>query len=144
MRRLRSSSLVSVYQSPCSSFGSTDGLFLQRQPDGILQDSENKAWRPLPLRRLTPKQTALLVLETYFLEFLSSLYLRGVWQCVILSGLGYWYNDLEGADSNCNIQNLINACAYVYFISGALELVSDPPIVLLKPVAYRRRFKLEF
>ena len=112
----------------------------QRQPDSIQEDSENKAWRPLPSKRLTSDQATFLMLASYVGAVLSSLYLGGIGQCVILIGLGHWYNDLKGADSNCIIRNLINACGYICFTSGALDVMSNPAIAFLKPVAYRWLF----
>ena len=109
----------------------------QRQPDGIKEDSENKPWRPLPSKRLTPKQATSSMLALYFLAFLSSLYLGGIWQCITLMGLGYWYNDRKGADSSCIIRNFINACGYICFTSGSLEVMSNSSSTLLKPVAYQ-------
>ena len=109
----------------------------QRQLDSITEDTENKPWRPLPSQRLTSEQAKLTMLVSYLIAFLSSLYLGGVWQCITLVGLGYWYNDLRGADSSCITRNFINACGYICFTSGALHVASDPSVVLLRPVAYQ-------
>jgi len=42
--------------------------------------------------------------------------------------LGYWYNDLHGADSFCVVRNFINACGYMCFASGALEVMLEKSI----------------
>lgn len=109
----------------------------QRQQDGIKEDTKNKAWRPLPSKRLTPEQAKSTMLVFYLIAFLSSLCLGGIWQCITLIGLGYWYNDLRGADSSCITRNFINACGYICFTSGALQAASDPSVALLRPVAYQ-------
>lgn len=109
----------------------------QRQQDSIKEDTENKPWRPLPSKRLTPEQAKMIMLVFYPIAFLSSLYLGGSWQCIALVGLGHWYNDLKGADSSCITRNFINACGYICFTSGALQVASDPSAVLSKPVAYQ-------
>ena len=109
----------------------------QRQPDGVKEDTENKPWRPLPSKRLTAGQAKLTMLVCYLIALSSSLYLGGVWQCITLVGLGYWYNDLKGADNSCITRNLINACGYICFTSGALEVTSGLSIVSMRPVAYQ-------
>lgn len=109
----------------------------QRQQDSIKEDAENKSWRPLPSRRLTPEQAKQIMMIFYPTAFLSSLYLGGVGQCVTLMGLGYWYNDLRGADNSCITRNFINACGYICFTSGAMQVASDPSVEFLRPVAYQ-------
>ena len=108
----------------------------QRKKESIKEDAENKPWRPLPSKRLTMRQAKLSMLAFYLIALLSSLYLGGIGQCIILVGLGYWYNDLGGADSSCITRNLINACGYICFTSGALHVASDHPLLSLEPVAY--------
>lgn len=112
----------------------------QRQPASIKEDTENKAWRPLPSKRLTTEQATLMMLAFYLIAVLSSLYLGGIWQCITLLGLGYWYNDLKGADSSCITRNFINACGYICFTSGSLEAASDCSVAFWKPVAYQWLF----
>ena len=36
--------------------------------------------------------------------------------------LDYWYNDCGGADSSCLIRNFINACGFISYSSGAMEV----------------------
>ncbi len=109
----------------------------QRQHDGIKEDTENKAWRPLPSNRLNPQQAKTTMLFFYLLAFLSSLYVGGLWQCIMLVGLGYWYNDRRGADDSCVTRNFINACGYVCFMSGTLQVASSCSFVSFSPLAYR-------
>ena len=109
----------------------------QRQQDSIKEDAKNKSWRPLPSKRLQPKQAKHIMLGFYLAAYLSSLYLGGVLQCITLMGLGFWYNDLRGADDSCITRNIINSCGYICFTSGAMQVASDPSVELLRPVAYQ-------
>lgn len=76
------------------------------------------------------------MLVLYLLAILVSIYLGGTYQCILLIGLGCWYNDLKGADSSCLTRNFINGCGYTCFTSGALEVISRHSVVLLKPIAH--------
>lgn len=109
----------------------------QRQQDSIKEDSENKPWRPLPSKRLTPHEAKSTMMIFYLIATLSSLYVGGIWQCITLVALGYWYNDLKGADNSCIARNFINACGYLCFTSGTLQVASDASVALLRPVAYQ-------
>ena len=94
----------------------------QRQHLAIEEDRINKPWRPMPSGRLARQEAKQLVLVLYPFAILISLWLGGLRQCVILIGLGFWYNDLRGADKNPVIRNLINACGFLCYASGAMEV----------------------
>ena len=96
----------------------------QRQPDSIIEDGQNKPWRSMPSKRLSGRQAKHVMLFTYFVALASSLKLGGLRQCLILIVLGYWYNDLGGADYSCIIRNFINACGILSFATGAAEVAS--------------------
>ncbi len=51
-----------------------------------------------------------------------SFFFGGLRQCVLLILLGIWYNDLSGADKNPIIRNFINACGFLCYASGAMEV----------------------
>lgn len=95
----------------------------QRQPDSIAEDALNKPWRTMPSKRMTPYQARTLMLCLYPIALATSLYIGGTKQCLSLMALGYWYNDLRGADDSWVIRNLINACGFNRFASGALEVM---------------------
>lgn len=109
----------------------------QRQQDSIKEDTENKTWRPLPSKRLTPEQARTTMVIFYLLAISSSLWVGGAWQSIALVVLGYWYNDLRGADNGYIVRNFINACGYICFISGTLQVTTDLSVVSLTPVAYQ-------
>ena len=100
----------------------------QRQPAAIAEDCLNKAWRPMPSNRLTQKQARLIMFTIYPIAGLASWYAGGVRQCMALMVLGYWYNDCGGADTSCVIRNLINACGFVCYSSGAMEVALGYPL----------------
>ena len=91
----------------------------QRLPQSILEDTVNKPWRPLPSKRLTDTEARRLLLVLVPAVFLLSLYLGGVLESVAMMLLTWMYNDLGGADENYMIRNLINACGFVCYSSGA-------------------------
>ncbi len=101
----------------------------QRHPSALQEDRLNKPWRPMPAGRLTGAQAKSLALVTYPSTFLASILLGGgTAQCVLLALFGYLYNDLKGGDVNWLLRNLLNACGFTCFASGALEVASHSPI----------------
>lgn len=100
----------------------------QRQPAAIAEDSLNKPWRPMPSKRFTPKQAKQIMFTLYPVAGLTSLYAGGLRQCIALMALGYWYNDRGGADSSWIVRNLINACGFVCYSSGAMEVALGYPL----------------
>ncbi len=100
----------------------------QPQVNSIEEDRHNKPWRPLPSARMTPKQATNVMLTSYPAAILASIYLGAPLQSVTLLGLGIWYNDLRGADANWLIRNFINACGFVCYTSGALQVALQVPL----------------
>ena len=101
----------------------------QRQPDAVEEDKINKPWRPLPSKRMSPEQAKKWMLCLYPVAICVSFLLGGLKQCIALLVLGIWYNDFAGADSSCFSRNLINACGFVSYASGAMEVAlgQSPP-----------------
>jgi len=97
----------------------------QRQPLAILEDGINKPWRPLPSKRCTPAEARAFMLIGYPLALCLSYYTGNMKQCVSLMILGYWYNDLGGADNGFLMRNFINGCGYICFAWGALNTASN-------------------
>ena len=97
----------------------------QRQTEAIKEDSINKPWRPLPSRRIQPTQAKVWMMTLYPVAIASSLYLGGIRQSVGLLAVGIWYNDLGGADQHPLIRNFINACGFLCYISGSMEVALD-------------------
>lgn len=100
----------------------------QRQPAAVAEDSINKPWRPMPSKRLTPKQALGIMASLYPVAVLVSIYVGGLKQCLLLIVLGLWYNDFGGADTSFVIRNFINACGFCCYSSGAMEVALGFPI----------------
>ena len=94
----------------------------QRQPSSIKEDSVNKPWRSIPSGRVSPQVALRLVLTLFPLAVIVSLFLGNLPQCLALILLGYWYNELNGADASCLIRNFINAGGFICFSSGAMQI----------------------
>lgn len=94
----------------------------QRQPEVIREDSVNKSWRRMPSQRMTRCQAKVWMLGIYPLAIIASVYVGGLRQCLCLLCLGFWYNDLRGADHSAVIRNLINSWGFLCYVSGALEV----------------------
>ncbi len=102
----------------------------QRQPAAIEEDRLNKPWRPMPSKRLTPEQAKRIMFLFYPIAFLVSAYIGGLRQCIALILLGYWYNDCGGADDSYITRNFINACGFICYSSGAMEVALESPLPL--------------
>ena len=102
----------------------------QRQAQAIQEDQVNKPWRPLPSHRLTSRQATYLMLGVYPFSVLSSIYLGGLRQCLLLIFLGIWYNDGAGADCHPLVRNFINAFGFLAYTSGAMEVACGACISL--------------
>jgi 4-hydroxybenzoate polyprenyltransferase len=108
----------------------------QRQPKAILEDSLNKPWRPMPSKRLSPRAAKRLMLVLYPCAILTSFVVGGHRQCLALVALGFWYNDLAGADTSCIVRNFINAAGFVAYMSGAMEVALNLPSPTLAPLVF--------
>jgi len=106
----------------------------QRQEASIEEDRLNKPWRPMPSKRLLPRQAKQLMFAFYGIASIASISLGGVRQCISLMLLGFWYNDPGGA-ARCVSRNLINACGFVCFASGAMEVALGGTLPLSKTLA---------
>lgn len=90
----------------------------QRLHNSVLEDSINKAWRPLPSGRITGVQARRLLLGIVPATFVLT-HVLGAEEFSLLSLLLTWlYNDLEGADENYIIRNLINSLGLVCWSAG--------------------------
>lgn len=76
----------------------------------------------MPAKRLTEKTAKRWMLQLYPVAIMLSIYVGGLRQCLLLIAFGCWYNDLGGADQGPLIRNLINACGFLCFASGAMEV----------------------
>lgn len=96
----------------------------QRQPESIAEDRANKPWRPMPSGRLSRPSVRILMVCFYGAALLVSALLGGLRQSVALVALGFWYNNLGGADRSAIERNAINALGYLSFLTGAMEVAT--------------------
>lgn len=110
----------------------------QRQPEAIKEDGENKPWRTMPSGRMSQTHAKRLMWCLYPVAIVASLKLGGLKQCLALIFLGWWYNDLGGADHDCLTRNFINACGFLSYASGATEVASRSALLgsPFKPIAW--------
>ena len=94
----------------------------RRQSAAIIEDKANKPWRPIRSRRLSLVQAKILVLVSYLMALCVSARFGGLKQSVALVILGYWYNDCGGADTSFVVRNFINACGFICYSSGAMDI----------------------
>ena len=104
-------------------------LHNQRLSPAISEDTINKPWRPLPAQRLSQRDATNVFLVAYPVTFTVSAFLGGFHESVLLMPLNYWYNDLRGADSNFLLRNVLNACGFVCYAAGALEVALGIPLL---------------
>ena len=90
----------------------------QRLPNSVLEDSINKAWRPLPSGRITQLQARRLLLAILPVTFFLNMSLGGLEVTLTALVLTWMYNDLGGADENYIVRNLINSCGLVSWSAG--------------------------
>lgn len=106
-------------------------LHNQRHADAIQEDSINKAWRPLPSKRLSPTSATRLMYCMYPIVILTSLYLGGMGPCLLEMISCIWYNEWRGAETPL-LKNLLNGGGFACFLAGPLEvLVLGPGTSLL-------------
>ena len=109
----------------------------QRLPKSILEDSVNKPWRALPSYRITPSSARRLLLFLIPVVFCITLYLGGVEETVLMMVLTWMYNDLEGADENYIVRNLINCAGFMCYSSGATIVAAGYGQYTLSSRAYK-------
>lgn len=109
----------------------------QRRSSSIEEDKINKPWRPLPSSRCTRREAKSAMIVLYAVAILTSVYLGGLTQCMILILLGWIYNELGGSDENFVIRNMINAAGFVAYGSGAMAIALGPTGFSLSEGGYR-------
>ena len=109
----------------------------QRLPDSIIEDSVNKAWRPIPSGRMTPFHARRLLLAVLPVSILITFYTGGMEETILMNTLVYMYNDLGGADENFVVRNLINAAGFICYSAGATRVACGHDQYSLNEKAYQ-------
>lgn len=118
-----------IQSTPAMLLWSWSHLFLfnlhnQRHASSIAEDAINKPWRPLPARRLFPRQATRIMYCMYPIVItLESLHLGGQFPSVVEMGLCLWYNEAKGS-SNAFLKNVLNAFGLACFFAGPLEVAT--------------------
>lgn len=95
----------------------------QRLAGSIVEDSINKPWRPLPSKRITPNEARCLLLWIVLpSSYISGVVFGGSNASVALVVFSYMYNDLDGANENWLLRNILNAFGLSLFSLGAAEV----------------------
>ncbi|KAL8996993.1 MAG: hypothetical protein Q9169_003644 [Polycauliona sp. 2 TL-2023] len=109
----------------------------QRSPESIAEDVINKPWRPLPTKRITPRQTRHLILITMPLVLLLGFALDVWMETTLLFNLTWVYNDLKGGDDHWLVRNLVISIAFFLYNLASLKIASGGFAVdVLSPYAY--------
>ncbi|MCJ1387186.1 hypothetical protein MMC18_000026 [Xylographa bjoerkii] len=109
----------------------------QRLPNSVLEDSVNKAWRPLPSGRITQAQARRLLLAILPVTFFLNMSLGGLEVTLTALVLTWMYNDLGGADENYIVRNLINACGLVSWSAGTTLVACGKDKYALNAMGYK-------
>lgn len=96
----------------------------QRRAAAIEEDRINRPWRPLPAKRLSPREATRLEVVLHAVAVMYSWTVGGLRQSLTGIFLGWLYNGLGGADRNCIVKNAVNALGYLTFSMGALSVAS--------------------
>ncbi|KAI4244343.1 MAG: hypothetical protein L6R40_003069 [Gallowayella cf. fulva] len=94
----------------------------QRLPAAIDEDSLNKPWRPLPMKRISPDAAHILLLSTIPVVLLATYGLGAGPESALLITLTWMYNDLGGGDKDYWVRNGIIASAFAVYNAGSLKL----------------------
>ncbi|KAL8723629.1 MAG: hypothetical protein Q9225_000072 [Loekoesia sp. 1 TL-2023] len=96
----------------------------QRLPAAIIEDSLNKPWRPLPIKRITPTQAETLLLLTKPVVLLTAYGLGVDPESALLIALTCMYNDLGGEDRDYWMRKGVIASAYAVYVTGSLTIAA--------------------
>lgn len=94
----------------------------QKRSDSIREDQINKLWRPLPSQRCTQRKTKSITVVLYFVAVITNVSMNNLTPCMTLIFLGWCYNELDEANKNFVVRNLINAADFVSYEYGATTI----------------------
>ncbi|OTA95530.1 hypothetical protein M434DRAFT_9776 [Hypoxylon sp. CO27-5] len=96
----------------------------QRLPDGILEDTKNKPWRPLPAGRLSPDEAQRLLRIIVPVAVGSSFFFGSFITSVTFMTLLWLYNDLDASSSSPFYRNVLNAAGIACFGWGSVACLT--------------------
>ncbi|KAI0379513.1 UbiA prenyltransferase family-domain-containing protein [Hypomontagnella monticulosa] len=92
----------------------------QRMAEGILEDKENKPWRPIPAGRITPSEAESLLRTIVPLAVGTGLLFGSFVPSVALMTFIWMYNDLNGSSTGPVLRNIITTAGLSCFGWGAV------------------------
>ena len=101
-------------------------LHNQHRTSSVTEDAVNKPWRPLPAKRITVRQTNVLLALAYPAWYLIAWHIGGLRPTAVLNVLTVYYNELGGSDLGGFARNILNASGYSCFFAGALQALLGP------------------
>ncbi|KAJ5577415.1 uncharacterized protein N7459_006379 [Penicillium hispanicum] len=107
----------------------------QRLDDSVQEDMINKPWRPIPAKRLGREEARHLLMLVIALTLCFSSLVGGLRETLIMVMLNWFHNDLKGGDENFWFRNLLNALAFMDFITGA-SLILGGPRAMISPAGH--------
>ncbi|KAI1826291.1 hypothetical protein F4861DRAFT_100997 [Xylaria intraflava] len=95
----------------------------QRRAEDVIEDKENKPWRPLPAARLSLSEARSLLRIVAWVSLTASLLFGGFVPGVTLMTLLWMYNDLGGSSASVLERNLITTGGLTCYGWGATEIL---------------------
>lgn len=96
----------------------------QRLSTSLVEDSVNKPWRALPSKRLSMAQARRLLLFLIPCVIITTVFLGGLRETLVMMSLTWMYNDLHGADEHYAVRNLINAAGFMTYNYGTSRVAA--------------------
>lgn len=96
----------------------------QRLADSVLEDQNNKPWRPVPSERMTAEEARTWLLAAIPLTLALSAIMDALMPSLALMVCVWMYNDLEGSSGNIWLRNTLKAGGLMCFSWGALCVTS--------------------
>ena len=95
----------------------------QTQTGALIQDAENKPWRPLPANRISHASARRLFYATSILCIALSYVAGGLVESIVLQILTFLYDDLALGDRSFVARAVINSTGYTNFSLGAIRVL---------------------
>ena len=92
----------------------------QRLPEAVVEDRENKPWRPIPAGRLSPREAMTVLRIAVPLALGISLILGSFVPSVTLMAFIWLYNDLDGSSTGTMQRNMITTAGLCCFGWGSV------------------------
>lgn len=108
----------------------------QQRPESIVEDSYNKAWRPIPSGLISPSEARGLLFGMIPFVMVVSYYIKGFVETMLIFILTWMYNDLDG-HNHYGTRNSLIGIAFVVHSMGSTRVAANVSTTaeLFTPVA---------